>query len=59
MTPPNPARDLLARYFELKAISRLGYKLEKIDSFELRCFGVIEAELAKQRELEIKRRGKG
>ena len=46
---------MVARFLELRAIGRLGYRLETLDSFELGCFAVIEGEFSRQRELEMKK----
>lgn len=56
----NEASIIVAEYNSRKALAKLGYTtpLEELDCFTADCFAVIENELAKIQDEEIKKAGR-
>lgn len=55
-SPPNFARDMVARYLDLLMLKRVGIRIEEVDVFQLNCFYIIDSELQKQRKIKAERR---
>jgi hypothetical protein len=50
---------MVERYFDLKAMAKLGHRYDNLDAFEAGCFEIIEDEINVQKKIAMKQAGKG